>query len=193
MPQRFSPLLISNLLIKPLRYFFSNYAGPDYLWDSDPKKTKIEIATYNDLNKIPVQEKPRILISRGTYTVTTSGLTDNTAQSKTVLETKGLKDEAYLVFINGNAAVTIEARNEGSVELMTDMVTHFLVWSRPQICDTQGFKNFAMPLTSTPPLLSKEDKEIFQVTLSIPYTMEENWNVKSEALKLNNFYMNLVP
>lgn len=192
MTQRFSPLLVSNLLIHPMRYFFSFYAGDDFKYDNEDKKTKIEIGAFNDLHRVPIQQKPRILVNRGNYTITGSGLSDNLAQGKTVLETKGLRDHANMVFINGMATIVIEAKNEGSVETLADMVSHFFVWSRPFIMNTQGFKNFAMPLAVTAPTLDKEDKEKFQVTISIPYTAEEQWHVNSDALKLNNFYLSLV-
>lgn len=188
---RFSPLLISHLLIKPLQYFFSFYAGPDLAYDSDPEKTKIEIGAYNDLHKIPIQMKPRILVNRGNFEVGKVGLTDNLAEGKKLFQTKGLTDVTNMVMINGTATVTIEARQEGTLELMTDMVAHFLVWSRPFICNTQGFKNFAMPLSVSQPTLGKEDKELFQATIMIPWTMEEHWNVKSDALKLNDFFLEL--
>ena len=188
---RFSPLLISNLIIQPLRYFFSYYAGSDLMYDSDPEKTKIEIGVYNDLHKMAIQQKPRVLVNRGNYSIDRVGLSDSMAQGKTLFQTKGLTDIANMVMINGVASITIEARQEGTLELITDMVSHFLVWSRPFLCNTQGFKNFAMPLTVSAPNLNKEDKEIFQTSILVPYTMEEQWNVKSDALKLNDFFITL--
>lgn len=174
-----------------MQYFFSFYAGSDLQYDSDPEKTKIEIGAYNDLHKIPIQVKPRILINRGNFEVGKVGLTDNLAQGKRLFETKGLTDFTNMVLINGTATITVEARQEGTIELITDMVSHFLVWSRPFICNTQGFKNFALPLSVSAPTLGKEDKELFQTTIMIPYQMEEHWNVKSDALKLNDFYLTL--
>lgn len=188
---RFSPLLITNLLIWPLRYFFSHYAGDDNKYDSDPKITKIEIGAVNDFHKIPVQTKPRVIINRGNYEVRGVGLTDNLAEAETLATTKGLINRNNMVFINGMATIAIEARQDGTVELLADMVSHFIVWSRPYICNTQGFKNFGLPLGVTSATVGKEDKEIFTVTISVPYTMEEQWTVKNDGLKLNNFYTNL--
>jgi len=188
---RFSPLLISNLIVKPLRYFFSNYAGEDFLYDSDPKKTKIEIGSINDFHKIAIQEKPRILVNRGSFRYNGVGLDDNLAQGKSMFQTKGLQDKANMVLVQGEASVIVEARQEGTVELLADMVGHFLIWTRPFLCNTQGFKHFALPQTVSEPTLGKEDKEIFQVTIQVPYMMEEQWNVKSDALKLNEFFLTL--
>jgi hypothetical protein len=186
---RFSPILVSNLIILPLRYFFSHYAGSDLKYDSDPATSKIEIGSVNDFNKIEIQAKPRVMVNRGSYSITKTGLTDSMAEGETMNETKGLRDERNMVFINGSASVMIESMNEGTGELVTDMVSHFLVWCKPFICNTQGFKDFASPLTVSDPQVGREDKEIFQTTISVPYMMEEHWNVKTDALKLKGFFL----
>lgn len=188
---RFSPSLISSILIYPLRVFFANYSGPDLKYDLDPKNSKIEIDSLNNLNKEAIQPKPRILVNRGTYNIDRVGMSNNLAEGKSPLETKGLKDNVNMVLITGQAQIMIEARHEGTMELITDMVSHFLVWSRPAICNTQGFKEFAMPMAVSDPRLSKEDREIFQTVISIPYVMEEHWKVNDDAIKINNIYMDL--
>jgi len=188
---RFSPALISSILIYPLRVFFSNYAGPDLKFDIDPKNSKIEIDSLNNLNKEAIQPKPRILVNRGTYTVDRVGMSNNLAEGKSPIETKGLKDSVNMVMITGQAQIMIEARHEGTMELITDMVSHFIVWSRPAICNTQGFKEFAMPLSVSDPRLSKEDREIFQTVIMVPYIMEEHWKVNDDAIKINNIYLDL--
>jgi hypothetical protein len=188
---RFSPLLVSNSIIQPLRYFFSNYAGADFKYNLDEKITKIEIGAVNDFNKIPVGVKPRVLVNRGTFQIRSTGLDDSQATAKSTLETKGLTDKKNMVFIFGEASVLIESFHEGSVELLTDMVTHFLVWSKPFLCNTQGFKNFATPMTVTEPKVSKEETEVFQTIITVPYMMEEHWQVKSDALKLKDFFITL--
>lgn len=185
---RFSPLLISNSIIHPLRYFFSNYATVDLKYNNDEKISLIDISVINDFHKSSLEQKPRILVSRGSFVITQTGLTDNLAAGKTLFQTKGIQDNTNMVFINGTATILIEARQEGTVELITDMVSHFLVWSKPFLCNTQGFKSFAIPMQISEPRVLQEDSEIFQVSISVPYTMEEQWNVKSDALKLNEFF-----
>jgi hypothetical protein len=188
---RFSPLLISNLIIQPIRYFFSYYAGTDFKYDSDEKITKIDIGAVNDFNKIALGIKPRILINRGTFEIRSTGLDDSMAEAKTMNQTKGLVDKKNMVLINGAASIIVEAHNEGSVELLTDMVSHFLIWTKPFICNTQGFKNFATPMTVSEPKVTKEDTEYFQTTITVPYMVEEVWQVKSDALKLKDFFITL--
>lgn len=188
---RFSPILIGHSIIAPLRYFFANYAGEDLFYDDDEKKSKIEIGSIYNYHKIPFQIKPRILVNRGSYTITGSGLSDNLTESAGISENKGLSRKTNQVFINGMASIIIESNQEGALEKITDMVTHFLVWSRPFISDSQGFKNFAMPLSVSDPVPAKEEKEIFQVTIQVPYTCEEHWMTRDDALKLNNIKFNL--
>lgn len=190
---RFSPILVGHLIIEPLRYFFHNYPNESLYWDEDPKKSKMEIGAFYSYYKLKIQEKPRILVSRGTYTISGTGLTDDLATGKSVFETKGLNNLTNMVMIDGMANILIEGRHEGTVELLGDMVTHFLVWSKPYICESQGFKKFAIPMQVTPPQANKEDAEILQININIPYYMEEQWNVKSDALKLNQFFLNLKP
>lgn len=188
---RFSPTLISSLLIYPIRVFFANYAGEDLKYDPDVNKSKIEIDSLNNLNKEAIQVKPRILINRGAFTVSRVGLSEDLAEGRTNTATKGLKDNINMVMITGQAQIMIEARNEGTMELITDMVSHFLVWSRPAICNSQGFKDFASPLGVSDPRLSKEDRELFQTLITIPYVMEEQWQINNDALKINNIYLDL--
>jgi len=192
---RFSPLLISNLIIQPLRYFFSYYSNPEITnlkYDNDEKISTMEISVLNDFNKVALQLKPRILVSRGTFIIDKTGISNNLAMGKTMTETKGLQDDINMVLFRGQATILIEARNEGVVELMTDMVSHFLTWSVPYICNTQGFKDFGLPMTISEPTPAKEDKDIFQVHVNLPYSYEEQWHVNNDALKLREFYMNLI-
>lgn len=188
---RFSPLLITTLIEQPLRYFFANYAGENLFYSEDPDKSKIEIASISNYHKIPLQIKPRILVSRGSFDVTNTGLSDNLAYSDTVAANKGGKSLTNMVFINGMAQILIEARQEGALELVVDMVSHFIIWTRPHICNTQGFKEFGMPLNVGPLTPMKEDREIFQVAINVPYRMEEQWNVNEEKLKLNNIFVTI--
>lgn len=188
---RFSPTLLTSLLLYPLRVFFANYAGEDLKYDIDEKTSKIEIDSLNNINKQAIQFKPRILVNRGSYTVDRVGLSNSLAEGQSPIQTKGLQNNINMVMITGQAQIMIEARSEGTLELMTDMVSHFLVWSRPAICNTQGFKEFATPLNVSDPRLAKESREIFQVLISVPYVMEEQWNVKDDALKINNIYLDI--
>lgn len=188
---RFSPSFVEALLLKPLMYFFANYAGPDLVYDEDEKLSMIDIGPINDFYKKAIQQKPRVIVDRGPFQIQGSGLSDNLAEGQSPYASMGLKNQKNLVFINGQAKIIVEARQLGACELVTDMVTHFYIWSRPYICDSQGIKNFGIPMNVSSCMADKDDTEIFRVTIDIPYIFEEAWQVNDDAVKLKNFYMNL--
>jgi hypothetical protein len=188
---RFSPNFVEALLIKPLKYFFASYAHPELTFSEDEKLSKIDISSITDFNKEATQLKPRILVDRGGFRVDGVGISDNMAERVSPFTTRGLTDQKNMVLINGLARIIIEARNRGTCELVTDMVTHFYVWSKPFLCDSQGIKNFGLPMSVSECTQGKEDTEIFQVVISFPYVMEEIWNVSDDALKLKELYLNI--
>lgn len=191
---RFSPLLISSVIIEPLRYFFSNYTEAQGLvWNEDEKKRSIEIGTINDFHQVPWQKKPRILVSRGGYQVSKSGLTDNMAEARGIKENLGLNERTNQVWVNGVAQITIEAEKEGVCDLITDMVSHFIVWTRPLLCDTQGFSEFGLDMQVSEAQPDREDKEKFVCRIAIPYRMEEQWTVKWDAIKIKSMIALLKP
>jgi hypothetical protein len=191
MMNRFSPSFVSTLLVKPLRYFFENYAGSDYRYSDDPKETKIEIASANNYFRLPLQEQPRIIVDRGDFVINGVGLSDNLAESDGTKANLGLTNRTNFVLISGTAQITVQSRNEGTCELITDMVSHFFIWSRPLICDTQGFKQFAQPVSVSRCQQTKDDTEVLENTISFPWMMEEAWTVRDDALKLKSYYMNM--
>jgi hypothetical protein len=189
---RFSPLLVTDLIVKPLRYFFTHYAkGANLVWDPDDKVRTIEVGTVNDYHGVKIQAMPRVLVGRSGYVVNKTGLTDNLAQSKSILELKGASDRTNMVTISGSIQIIIEAREEGTCELIADMVSHFLVWTRPLLCDTQGFNELGLPLQVSECTPDKEDTEKFKVMINIPFFMEEDWRVNQEALKLKEFILDM--
>lgn len=185
----FSPLTTSALILGPLRYFFSTYGAKNKLvWDEDPKKRTVEIAHLNDLHKIPLEERPRILVDRGSYMITKTSVSDNMAQAKSYGQTKGLDDRINFIMYQGTASVIVEARQQGVCEMLTDMVTHFIAWTRPLLCNSQGFKEFGMPMqVSECRLLEQgENDEKFQVTIALPYIKEEHWQVRNDGIILKS-------
>lgn len=183
---QFSPGYLSISFIEPIRYLFSKYNGTGPLYNPDPKISGLEIGSINDFHKVKVQTKPRILISRGGYQISSTGLTDNMAERKSLLETGGLNDQVKMLIISGQIQILIQARQEGTCELLTDMVQHFITWTAPFLCNTQGFKMIGMPSVS-PCTPGREDTEIFEVSIGVPWTKEEHWNVQNDALKLKDF------
>src|SRR6266581_4410506 len=138
----FSPAYISALIVRPIRFFFEFHSPLDVRWSEDPKVSSIEVDTINNFNKIAIQAKPRVLVSRGSYSIRPVGLTDNLAETKGIKELKGATDRINMVLIEGMAQVMVEARNEGTCEKVVDLLEHFLAWTGPMIANTKGFKIF---------------------------------------------------
>jgi hypothetical protein len=186
----FSPVNLDALILLPLRYFFSTNTSPStFYWDPDEKKRTLELDYMNNLHKIPFNERPRVLVDRGSYTIPKMSITDNMAVAKTMDQTFGLTDLENMVIYQGQASVTIEATQKGSCEILTDMVQHFLLWTRPYLCNTQGFKDFGLPMTVSECELDAEDegKEKFRVVITLPYIKEERWKVRNDSIKIKNF------
>lgn len=189
--------LVSPLIIEPLRYFFStNTAGSNMIWDPDEKKRTVDISESYDFHKVALQEKPRILVTRGGYVINKVGITDNLAEAPNFSETGGLKNQINMLMYSGNATITIEAKTKGTCELLTDMVSHFVSWTRPVICDAMGWKEFGLPMAiSDVAMMMDEDPGVpkFQSNISIPWACEEHWNVKNSGIVLKNIVSNISP
>lgn len=187
---RFSPTYLSTLIVDPLRYMFRNYSE-NYKWDVDKEKTGIEIDTINNFHKVAIGFKPRIVVGRGQYSINPTGLSDSLSSGSPFRETLGLRDEKYMAMIQGTSQIMIEARQEGVCEDILDEVSHFVFWSSISICESQGFKSFGRPLVISPCTPSREDTEIFQTTINIPWTKEERWSLKTDGVDLKRFILTL--
>lgn len=191
--RRITPIQVGRLILEPIRHFFANRDPDGHLyWDPDPKKTKIDISMVNDANKELLDHGMQILVDRGEFQVNKSGLSDNMLDGKPFSETKGLQERRNILFATGQAIVIIKSRNEGNVEILTDMVFHVLQWSRPHIADVLGFKDFGLPMTVSSPRPSKPDAEVFEVQISVPYMIEDAWQTNNDALKLRDLFLNIV-
>ena len=189
----FSPILVSSLLVTPLRYFFSTYTAKyGFIWNVDPKISTIEIGTVNDFNQVPVQKKPRILINRGSYIITKSGLSDSRLDGKDLFATGGLDNKTNSVWINGQASITVEGTNEGTIEMLLDMVSVFLVWARPLLSSSQGFHEMGLPMQVSECTISHEDIEKFTSTIMFPYSVEQQWNVWLDPIKFKSIVANII-
>jgi hypothetical protein len=188
-------LLISALIQEPLKFFFSNYTeGSAMVWNEDEKLRTVEIGDFHDFHKITFQERPRILVNRGSYLVQKSGLSDNLAEAKSMFESKGLIDRINFVLYSGTASIAIEARNKGTCELLADMVSHFILWSRPYICDTQGFKEFGLNMQVSPcEPTNDQDDTTFQIQITLPYMKEEAWKVFNDGIAIKGFIGRIRP
>lgn len=191
---QFSPLLVTSSILEPLRYYFSTYGQSGGLvWDPDEKKRTLEISDIYDFNKIAFQERPRLLVNRGSYSINKVGLSDNLAEGITLAEGNGLRKDTSMLMYTGTASLIIEARNKGTCELLTDMATHFIAWSRGPICDSQGFKNFGDTLSvSACEATQDQDDSTFQVTVQIPYIKEEHWVMRDDGILLKSYMLQAI-
>lgn len=193
---KFSPLLISALIEKPLKYFFKNVGGQyDLLWDEDEKKSQIDITSINNYNNPQrIENRPRIVVSRGGYGVRKTALSNNMAEAPGIKENLGKSDRTNIVFVEGQASILIEARNEGTCDLIADMVSHFFIWSHPFLTNELRFKEFGYPMSVSECTPSgPENTEKFTVTITLPWMMEDPWNANIDALRLKTFYTTLRP
>jgi hypothetical protein len=189
---RVSPIQVGRLILEPIRHFFLHHApAPQFQWDPDEKKAKIDISMVNDANKELVDNDRQILVDRGGLVVQKTGLSDNLLDAPSAVAVKGRQERRNLLIYQGQARVIIKSRTEGNAEVLTDMVMHILQWSRPHICDVLGFKDFALPMQISPTSPMKPDTECFTVEISVPYTMEEAWNAESDSLKLRDLFINI--
>ena len=185
----FSPTYLSSLIIEPLRFFFANYAGPDIVWSPDPKVSTIEVDSINNFNKIGIQDKPRIMVSRGAVSIKPTGLSDNLAEGVSS-RARGTNNEIKFLLAFGQAQILIEASNEGTCEKIVELTENFLTWSAPIIANTQGFKQFALPLSVSPCTPNREDVEIFQCSIGLPWIKETQFQVTDDSLELKGFLLN---
>lgn len=198
MSLQFSNGLIAPLIVSPLRYYFGIYTkdNTNIYWNEDEKERTVDIGEAYDFNKIPLQEKPRVIVTRGAYIIEKVGLTDNLVQAKPLSETRGNKDYKNMVFYRGSATILVEARNKGTCELLTDMVSHFIVWTRPMLCDSLGWKEFGLPLTvSDCQLMTGEDPNLtkFQTSIMIPWMKEEEWRYQNDGVTLKKILTSVTP
>lgn len=186
-----TPILVGKMILEPIRDFFRNGAPEPFRWDPDAKKSKIDISMVNDAHKEEVDHGMQILVDRGGFRIDKTGISDNLADQQSFHVSKGSMYRENLLLCRGDALVIVKARNEGNTEVLTDMVMHVLLWSRPHICDILGFKEFALPMTVSQPTPGKVDTEMFQVQISIPYILEERWFQQNEGLRIRDVLMTM--
>jgi hypothetical protein len=186
----FSPGYISALIVQPLRYLFNRYADEDISWNSDPKISNIEIDTINNYNKIAIQAKPRILISRGEYSIRTMGLSDGMAEATSTRAT-GPNVSRRFMMVGGMSQILIEANNEGTCERLVEWTENFLAMSGPAIAGYHGFKQFATPLSISSCTPGREEVEIFSCTINVPWMKEMSFQVAEDGIDFKNFIMTI--
>jgi len=195
---QFNVAYIEPSILVPLRRFFSNlqYGNGILNYHPDEKKTKVIIDSQFNFNREEREFKPRILVNRGSFTINKTGLSDNMTISPSMSAQepgrKGDSQRTNFVLYQGQASVIIEARNRGVCETLTDMVSHFLVWTKPFICNELGFKEFGMPMQISDAAHGQESGvEKHSVTISLPYIKEELWQVETHGILLKDILVEI--
>jgi len=186
----FSPAYLSSLIVEPLRFYFKKYSTVDLRWNEDPALSAIEIDTINNFNKIAIQSKPRVLISRGGYTVNPVGLSDNLSEGSSTRDI-GSNIERKMVLISGQAQLLIEAVNEGTCEKIVEQVQNFLTATAPLIANTQGFKQFVLPMSVSPCTPNREATETFQCSIALPWSKEQHYVIERDGVEFKNFLISI--
>jgi len=186
--------MITPLIVGPMRYFFGHYTGDstNLVWAPDEKDRTVDIGEAFDFNKVPLQEKPRIIVARGPIGLQKTGISDNLAGADPFNATGGRKKFDHFLIYNGSASFLIEARNKGTCELLAALATKFLVWSRPLLCDSQAFKEIGLPLSVSDCVMQPdEDPAItkFQIQVSFPWVKEENFTLRNDGVTLKRILL----
>lgn len=186
----FQPSYLPAKIIKALRYFYQAYSTSELKWDEDPLKTTVIIDEIDNFTQKTIQALPRILVSRGQYNINPTGISDNMSESRSTAVNKGNINQKRFLTIEGVSQVLIEATNKGTVEKLVDMSTHFLSWASPIIANSEGFKRFGLPMAVSPCTPAKEDTEMFQCTLNLPWSREESFVYSEVGKGLSGFNVN---
>lgn len=190
---RFSALTLKRLLVSSLREFFASEGVPEqFRYSSELNESKIEISSINDFHKINLQVKPRIMLDRGVYTVSSSGLNDGLYESQGHMNNLGATNRTNTSFITGNSSFVIDSRQEGTCELLTDIIAHFLVWSRPFVCNALGLRSFGNPISISPCSPMREETEIFRCAVSFQYIADEYWINTRDSVILKDVFQKVI-
>lgn len=189
----FSIGAVAQAIIIPLRYYFSTYSSAaNFIWNEDEKLRTMDIFESQDLNRVPLGEKPRIVVTRGSFGVAGTGLSNNLSGGISFGTDRGNRKDTNLVMYQGQAQILIEARNKGACELLADMVTHFIGWTQPLLCDVQGWKQFGLPMQVSDCMITAgEEPNIvkFQVQINCPWLKEERWMTRTDGPELKKLLL----
>lgn len=190
----FNPPMVASCLRDSLRFLFST-AAPDRLkYSSDPKQSAIAVdLAFDPLTSEDIDKRPKVIINRGAYQAAPIGLTDSMSRGDMVnpLEMGQTLQRSYMNTVAGNCSIKVVAWNMGTCEELAYLVMTFLCWSRPMLCNTLGFKNIAAPVSSSPLMLDKDDKEKYIIEVSVPYITEMQWMDKDIGAKLKGFLLEM--
>lgn len=188
----FNPLMVASCVRDTLRFLFG-IAAPDRLkYNSDPKLSTLAINMAFDTHQDNEEtRRPSIVVNRGGYRAGAIGMENSMVEGYRDPNTGELKKRSYMNMVDGQLSIRITAYNLGTCEELAYLVTTFLCWSRPHICDSLGFKNIAAPVSASPVMMDREDKDKFIIEVSVPYTTEMIWVDENIGVKIKGFLTEL--
>lgn len=185
----FNPPMVASCIRDTLRFLFelTEIEGLKYNHE-DQKQCQIAVDLAFEANQEgPLERVPKVIISRGNYSNSPVGLNSSVVDSMYNPNTSQRESSSYLNIVQGQIDITVKAWNLGTCERLAYYVNVFLTWSRPQICNTLGFKNLGAPISVSAPMPDKDEKECFLIQLAIPYTTEMSWYEKDVGIKIREF------
>ncbi len=199
-PFYFSPLEHYYNLRSPLVYFFSSYQPAKSInltYSEVEAESQLLITSIDNYYEIKANEKPRILIDRGAYRYDTLGIDNSLWESKGPYANNGSNDSTKILGVTGTSSLKIHARNQGTCDALTDMVSHFYAWTAPLMASTFGYLRFGQPGIEVSSLAALDTSRegdsptTFEVTLTIPWTKQELFNFSQAGVKLKSCFLNV--
>ncbi len=197
---KFSPLEHYYLLRNPLIYFFQNYPigkNNNLQYDPDETKSQLLITSIDNYYEVKANEKPRILIDRGAYSTRTLGIDNSMVNSEGPYVNRGNNDASYMIMYEGTSSIKIQARNQGTCDLLTDAVSHFYLWSAPLLAGSNGYKTFGQPGITVSSLAPTDTAQVgdspttFEVVIGIPWSHEELYMYSQDGVIMKNCFLSV--
>lgn len=189
----FNPPMVTSVVRDTLRFLFETGAPDRLKYNSDPKKSTVAIdSSFDDNQEDPAMKRPKVTVNRGPYNLSAVGITDSLTDTTFSTTDGHVRKDSYLNMVSGNCSIRITAHNLGTCEELAYLVSTFLVWSRPLLCNTLGFKNIASPLSSSPIMLDKDDRTKYVIEINVPYVTEMRWSSEELGVKLKGFLIEQV-
>ena len=185
--------MVVSMIRDVMRQFFKEYVGSDYKWNEDPKENKIWIGTVNDYNSNEeIQKFPRILVQRGSIQSSVRTITDEHYDNSPAKDNPKESNDTHMRVVEGQLIVIVETTNEGSCEVLADIVRSFFTLSKSTIESDFGFLAFARSVSMSECIPDKEEKEKFKIQIVIPFMVEEFWVTRLTGVKIKALFMDIL-
>jgi len=178
-----SPWSVQNIVLEVVRlYMLKNNPYDDGFnfsqrYDLDQTKSGIFLDMAYNWNAESVKKRPSIFIQRDAAHTSTPTLGNSI--NRNVPEAINTK----LAVTQMGIRVKCLATNLGFIEQLAGWIRNAFLSYQVEIQRDFGFRKFRL-VTISPPSISDEDKEIFEVSLLLDVAFDENFTIQQEALRL---------